>query len=670
MKGAASAAFATARDPDRARAASLWSACALVVAVGLFAWWGTWNGRFFFDDEPALLDNKALLDGNWWEAAFGDKHTPLANRPLACLSLSVDFALFGIGPFGPRLTNLLLHLGNGLLLLFAARRALLARNLGGRFTERHATWLATAIAAVWVAHPLAGDSVAYATQRSTVLAGSFLLLAFYGTLRAPGAKRETTWRVVVVTALMAAMASKEDAVAGPLLVVLLERAFLLPSWRAMRARAGWYAVVAASWSMLALCLVLGPHNKTVGWHTNDPVTAWQWLMTQAPVVLHYLRLSVWPSGLRGAYDWAVISDLREVWLAGLGVLALLAATVFAWRRHAGPGWLAWGWLGALFFLLLAPTSTVMPIVTELVAERRAYLPMLFGIVPVVVAIDRLMAAGARRRGWLQRTGDVLTAVVLSGIVIALGSVSRDRVAVHASEATFWADAESKHDPESHTFLAGLILANHGVALWRQGDLEAAATYLDQAVACKTPTAAAQAFYAQSLSHRGRHREAVEFTRRLAREHPSPSVLAALGICLGSAHAAEKGDGSDPRLEEARTALVTALHDRPRDELAWQMLGYVCGAQGKLEDAVLVYRRLNELWPESINPYLWRASLLRRLGRPAEVAPLLATVVGFARTAEVTNPTAAVQLARQVLQIDPDNAEAAAIVRRRVPPQGR
>ena len=133
----------------------------LIMAAGLFAWWGCWRGQYLFDDHPAIVDNEALQAGNAWAAAFGSKHQPLASRPLACLSLVLDFAVFGPGPFGPHLTNLLLHLGNALLLWRVLRAALAARNLRERVAG---PGLASAIVLLWVCHPLATDAVAYATQ--------------------------------------------------------------------------------------------------------------------------------------------------------------------------------------------------------------------------------------------------------------------------------------------------------------------------------------------------------------------------------------------------------------------------------------------------------------------------------------------------------------------------
>ena len=82
---------------------------------------------------------------------------------------------------------------------------------------------ATAVAAIWVAHPLGADAVAYATQRSTLLASGCLLLALLATLRSHRSPRGGRWWALCVLAMALALASKEDMVTGPVLVVLFDR---------------------------------------------------------------------------------------------------------------------------------------------------------------------------------------------------------------------------------------------------------------------------------------------------------------------------------------------------------------------------------------------------------------------------------------------------------------
>ncbi len=116
-----------------------------------------------------------------------------------------------------------------------------------------------------------------------------------------------------------------------------------------------------------------------------------YLNSQGWAIPHYLRLAFWPSGdprhrLRPAGAGTLGVASRCLLLLG----ALGVATVIAWTRANRWGWL--GFCGAWFFCLLAPSSSFVPIATEIAAERRVYLALAAVIVVVVVGVD----------AWLQR----------------------------------------------------------------------------------------------------------------------------------------------------------------------------------------------------------------------------------------------------------------------------
>jgi len=631
----------------------------LVLVAGLFAYHGTWNNAFLFDDLPAIRDNLALTAGDWWGAAFAEGHHPLGNRPFSCLTIALDFAVFGEGPFGPHLTNLLLHLVNALLVLVTVRRVLTSGNLAGLWSRPAATSLATAVATLWVAHPLGADAVAYATQRSTLLFSAALLLALHATSRANESPHGQAWRTLAVVAVAIGMASKEDMVVAPFLVLLFERAFAAASWRAVFARIGWLAALASTWIVLAACVYEGPVNPTVGSHT--PYSAWQWLTTQAGVLVHYLRLVICPWPLRGAYDWGVVG-LESAVLPGLLVLALLAAAVRCWWSRP---WL--GWLGASFFLLLAPTSTVLPIETEILAERRMYLPMLALLVPLVLAARHLLAAkGPRHAGF----------VVAATATLGLGLLTRDRVAVYANEAAFWGDAYTKREPGRRTFLAAQILTNQGSMLWQQRRFDEAHACYEEAMQCPTPTAVEVMHYAVSLCHRGNRDEGLRLLRNTAEAAPdNGDVLGSLGTCLLTSHYANGEPPHDPIVGEAEAALRRAVELTPKNGAYWNSLAYALRSRNAFAEAERAYAKACALAPDHVEPFFYRAEMLARLGREAEVQPMFeellrarpADVPLRVRLAEIDLAARNVDSARRRLQdalrIEPRNSAALDLARR-------
>lgn len=600
----------------------------LPVLAAAIAFWPATDVGFVYDDHASLLDNASLRAGDFLGAAFGERHSPLANRPLPCLMLAIEHAWFGANAFGYRVVNLLVHAANALLLVLVLRSALLAPTLRGRFSPARADAVALAVATLWAAHPLAVDAVAYVTQRSTLLMGLFLLAALRCLQRGHGSRRPWRWHGAAAALLAFGMASKEEMAAAPLLLALYDRAFLLPSWAAMRARLPVHGAFAASWLVLAAVVALGPGNPTVGYATVPAATAWEWLLTQSAVVVRYAALALAPYGLRGAYDWPIVRDLGAAVLPGLVVLAALVGTVLAWRRWP---WL--GFLGAWFFLLLAPTSSVLPIVTEVVAERRAYLPMLALLVPAVVGADvalrRLLRATPRRRRRL-------AVVFAAAAVLPLVAVSRQRQAVYGDESAFWADAYAQNglgdEPDNRAFQAANILSNHGLMLWRRGEVGAAHELFERAMQCEHPTPIERLHYAVSLTGQGRIAEAMPILREVALQAPDlPDACGTLGTCLLTDYEADAPErrlgAADPRLREAEPLLRRAIELAPGRAGFHNALGLLLLSTARPMEAEAALRQAIALDPARFEPYRNLVLLLCGSGRVDDarvaVSPLLA-----------------------------------------------
>ena len=134
------------------------------------------------------------------------------------------------------------------------------------------------------------------------------------------------------------------------------------------------------------------------------------------MVVRYLELSFWPSDLVINYGPPVDYALRDVFpQAGIVVsLLVLALVMFRWRPAAA-------FLGAWFFVTLAPSSSFVPIATEVGAERRMYLPLMAIAAGAVAAI---YAASENRQQPIRRA--VLAVSVLVAIGLGAATVRRNR----------------------------------------------------------------------------------------------------------------------------------------------------------------------------------------------------------------------------------------------------
>lgn len=579
-----------------------------VVVAGAVATWPNSAAAFFFDDLPSIPDNAGIAVGDWWKAAFGETHSPIAGRPIVCATFALDRAVWGLRALPMRIENVALHLLNGLLVLLAVRGALRGANLAARFDEARAARVAGAVALLWSVHPLATDAVAYVTQRTTLLAAAFFLLALVAWQRGRDGGRGAN--ALAVLAATAGMACKEELVALPLLFLLYERAFERPDWRAVRTRLPvLVALAASSWTMLALCVAGAPHNSTVGYDTEPRCTAVEWLQTQTVPVLGYLQKTLWPTGFVGYSDWPIQRDLGPVLLPGLAVLALLGATAWACVRRP---W--WGFCGAAFFLLLAPTSSILPIVTELVAERRAYLPSIGVLAMLFVAVDAAVRAAAGRER------PAVFVALAAALALACVPLTRARVAVYTDPATYWEGAAADNELTNRSFQAGMVLSNLGLVRRKQGRLEESQALFQRALECAAPTPYEKLHYAMVLAQRENHTMAEPLLRALAAEAPDfAEGRATLATYLVESTFREPRavDGVDPRLVEATEHARAAVRLGPRSAAAWNTLAWLCQQQGILAEAETAARRAIELEPGRPQPHVVLCDVLLAQDRVAE-----------------------------------------------------
>jgi len=195
------------------------------------------------------------------------------------------------------------------------------------------------------------------------------------------------------------MACKESMVTAPVMVALYDRAFVFGSLKEAFARR-WrlYAGLGATWVVLVLLLLGGARNHSAGFSAG--VGVWTYLLNQTVMIVRYLYLTVWPWSLVSIYGWPASLTLADALPQAAAVCALLAATVVAMFR-----WPSLGFAGCWFFLTLAPTSSVVPIATEVGAERRMYLPLVALITFAVVGSAVVWDLATTERGTSRPSAD-------------------------------------------------------------------------------------------------------------------------------------------------------------------------------------------------------------------------------------------------------------------------
>jgi tetratricopeptide (TPR) repeat protein len=423
-----------------------WIAPAAVAVCAVLAYCNSFRGPFVFDDLDAIRHNpdfaSAVPAGGRanYSPIMGSASaaTTISGRPILWLTFKLDSLVAGQNVEIYHATNLVIHLCAGLLLFGIVRRALMLPIWRGRFAGEEAM-LAGCVASMWVVHPLNTEAVTYVVQRAESFAGMFYLAVIYCLVRSEETEAGMSgWEVAAGAACALSALTKEIAVTAPVMAVLFDRTFLAGSfWGALKRRWRLYVMLAVSWIVLAGLLIQGHgRGNTVGF--GEGMSALDYGRTQLGVIAHYLRLMVWPTGLSlSLADWPVARSWTQVGWGGWFVAGLAILTAIAlWARPV------LGFLGAWFFVILAPSSSVVPIVTEVAAEHRMYLSLAAPIALAVVG------------GWIWAKRWRVERVALGiewAAVAALMVATIQRNNVYRTGMSIWSDtlAQWPNDVQAH-----------------------------------------------------------------------------------------------------------------------------------------------------------------------------------------------------------------------------
>lgn len=565
----------------------------LLVAIAL-AWGDSLSAPFELDDQESILGNESLRDF-WsfrWLSPPGSIGETVGGRPFLNLSFALNYAAGGVDVRGYRAVNVTLHFLSALLLFGIVRRLLDKSRLRaagavqnapgsqGACEEEPASWAALCVALLWAVHPLQTGAVTYVVQRAEALSGFFYLAAFYAFLRTVAADdpprkdpgpigSAAFWAAVSMVACFLGVATKETVATAPVLALLCDRCFYAGSFReAWRLRRRLYLGLAASWLLLALLILGNPgRGGSVGWSAS--VTPWDYLLTQCEALVRYLGLSIWPTGQVFDYGAFVVAGPEAVLLQALLLIVLAGASLWALlRKHPA------GFAGAAFFLLLAPSSSFVPVATQTMAEHRMYLALAVVLAFLVALVASLSASRGRAAARASLAAAAIAAVALLGL-------TRLRNQVYADDLSLWRDTVEKWPGNPRA------LNNLGNAL---------------------------------LS-RGRYDEAAVFFRRAIKERENHAfAYANLGVALmqSAVSAADRG----ARLAEAEGAFRRAAALDARDVASRINLGKLLAERGARDEARSCYEAALALEPGAQDARVNLAALALSEGRTAESAALL------------------------------------------------
>jgi tetratricopeptide (TPR) repeat protein len=568
-----------------------WIPLALVAATTL-AYLPALSAPFVMDDVLGISSNPSIRRLVPPNSAFTPPpNLPVSGRPVVNVTLAINYAInaaLGVDQrqnsngtrkaIGYRLFNLLFHFCTAALLFGVLRRAIRERSVPDDWKPL-ADSIAGMVCALWLLHPIQSEVINYIVQRTEALASLFYVLTLYCSLRAwdAGDRARVRWYGAAVLACVLGVGSKEIAITAPLAVILYDRAFRLDSWGELRTvkngRGRFYIALSVACVAAFALFSLGGRGDSAGFGHGMPW--YEYLYTQCWAISHYLLLAVWPGALSVDYSQHVITGVRGI-PGAIVLVAFGAAVLFAWRRLPRLGWFAF--LGAWFFVLLAPSSSIVPIPGELVAERRIYLALASVLVLMVVGAEwsrrTFVPAMSQRQLWFG----------FSAIAVVLALTTAARSHTYSTTELLWRDAVQKVPDNPRAW------DNLGMALYHEGPphfAEAEAAFR-QAMARDSTCHFGCAQLATVVAAQGRYAEAESLlVRALKSDSTNAPVERSLALVLMKMG---RFDLAVPHLQNVASRFPTEQH--------LMILGIADLSVQRQRDAISVFATAAKMYPQN------------------------------------------------------------------------
>ncbi len=591
-------------------------ALALLAAIAAFILYlpALRNEFVNWDDGTYVYLNVHLrsLDAAFFRWAFFDFHA--SNwHPLAWISHAVDYALWGLNPWGHHLTNIVFHAANtALVVLLAVKMLEVARERSGadggaRFLNDRTVLISAGVTGLLFGlHPLHVESVAWVAERKDLLCALFFLLSImaymdYARGQGTGDSRNAVPRgsvnkqyLLVLGFFMLALMSKPMAVTLPCVMLILDW-YPLNRIRSLTTlgRAGLEKIPFLALSLASSVITIMAQRAGESLVSLEYVP----LSVRLPVAVRslaaYLGKMLLPLNLTPLYPYpknVSLSSVQYVLAVGAVIGITAACVVLAKRQKA---WLsAWGY----YVVTLIPVLGIVQVGVQSMADRYTYLPSLgpFLIAGVCTA-------------WI---GDRVTARVKSSVpammigiagalclFVPLSYLTVQQTAVWNNSAGFWTyviEQEPDH-PVPYN--------NRGTFFYSIGRYDKAIADFNQLIALKASPDAynnlAMAFYAI-----GRIDRAIEnFDRAISMD---PRYYKAYN---NRASAFRKTGRVDDAIADYRRAIALA----PSSPQAYYNLGVLYAQDGFFDQAVEYYSRALSVDPGYADAYSNRGIVFSQKG---------------------------------------------------------
>ena len=534
-----------------------WLGAATLAAWTIFAYWPAWHGGFIWDDDRYVTHNYLLIAPDGLCRIWFSLDAPSQYFPLAYTVLRIERSLWDLNPVGYHWVNILLHLGNALLVWCVLARL-----------KVPGAWLAAAIFAL---HPVQVESVAWISELKNVLMGFFFLLTLLTWIEYVDATHKHR-RILYVAALvfyLLALSAKATACTLP-------AALLLVLWLKKTAIGRRALLEIIPFVLLALGMGL----LAVWWEKYHQGTRMlvslgplERLLIASQAVWFYLGKIFWPAKLTFIYpQWRIdaASPVAYLWL--------IAAIAFVVAIYYGRRWFGRSVeVATLFFVVtLGPLLGFVMLYTfryTFVADHYQYLA---SIGPIALASAGLVTLSRSSKTFQRVVGGTSFA-----ILICLGLLTWRQSATYRDAETLWRATIAKN-PD-----CWMAYNNLGVVQFEKGGVEDAIEKYQQSLRLHPDYPEAHYNLGSALLQEGYADEAIRQCEEALKIQPNEPDA---HVVLGNAFMAKRD------VDRAINQYQQALTVRPEDSNAHYNLGIALQEKGETERAAREYEKARKYEP--------------------------------------------------------------------------
>ncbi|MFH1798853.1 MAG: tetratricopeptide repeat protein [Candidatus Omnitrophota bacterium] len=510
----------------------------LIVVIGLGAYYNSMNGALFWDDEVTVVNNVFIRQPfSYVSEIFSTSyHTGAGEtlnfyRPLATLSFAADYKIWKLQPFGYHLTNVILHLLNGILVFS------LLYKIFGRYR------FSLICACLFLVHPINSEAVNYVSNRTDLLMVFFFLSAFlsYVFYRR---REKSLFLVMSVSFYVLSVLSKEMGLVLPIFLVAYEVlffkknknfpaliGFILPAVFYVFLRAGTLNFL--NLNILTQGAQASPYSQSIAFRA----------LFFGKVFLTYIRLFFLPLNLHMEYDMPRLN----VPVSFLGLLFLALMCFFAIRFSGRKKAVCFGQIW--FVLGLLPICGIIVPINNVVSEHYLYLGSIGFFVMITAAFAALWRISPFPIRIFSAVCGILVVISFCYLTVQRNKDWRDPLAMYLEIA-------------SNTKYSFRANNNAGVEYFRRGDLYKAEEYFRRSIGIFPEYAEALNNLGVVCQRGGETSRAEDFYKKSVNSKPSYVLarknLARIYMASG-------------RLTEAKEQLVKALEFYPYDDETKEML---------------------------------------------------------------------------------------------------